>query len=604
MLAAILLGGGPAALVGVLSITVGWLRSREAAHYFRNNIVTYAWFPLVGGLWFHATVSLAGVGPDQPGYYLLVFVAFVLALALNFAMSAGYQCHLDGSSLGHKASEALRPILASELFSALLTLAAVYVAVELGTVGLALFALVLVVFQHLVGELLISKRRSDELQRLATSDELTGLANRERFGSRVRDEIEHAEQVGSAFAVMLMDLDRFKEINDTLGHQYGDSVLTELGPRLAECVGPSGLVARLGGDEFAVLPGCRTDDVETLERLALDLLATVGQPLLVEGVSLTIAASVGISRFPRDGSDAQTLLRLADIAMYGAKERQTGYGFYTAAQDHHSMQRLNVLNDFGRALASDEVVVHYQPIVDLDGRRVCGAEGLVRWQHPELGLLSPAAFLNIVEQTPMIELLTRHVLDRAVAQCAVWRRHDLDLTVSVNLSVRNLLDRRLPNEIARILSAHSLPPEALHLEITESMIMSDPERALATVAGLSALGIRLSIDDFGTGYSSLANLRRLPIDDLKLDRSFVTTMLEDESDLIIVRSTINLAHDLGLKIVAEGVEDAETLERLRFLGCDLAQGYHLGRPQSPEAFAEALSPSPSVRGSRASAFGN
>jgi len=427
---------------------------------------------------------------------------------------------------------------------------------------------------------------------MATTDELTGLANRERFGTRVGEQIERATQVGTSFAVMLMDLDRFKEINDTLGHQYGDGVLSELGPRLVDCVGSAGLVARLGGDEFAVLPACRADDTEALERLALELLACVQEPLLVDGVSLTVAASIGIARFPRDGSDSQTLLRRADIAMYTAKEAQSGYSLYTVARDHHSIQRLNVLGDFGRALVADEVVVHYQPIVDLDARRITGAEGLVRWQHPELGLLAPGDFLPIVEQTPMIEALTRHVLDRSIAQCAAWHRDGQALTVAVNLSVRNLLDRRLPAVIENMLRAHSLPPEALHLEITESMIMSDPERALATVAGLSDLGVRLSIDDFGTGYSSLANLRRLPIDDLKLDRSFVTSMLLDESDLIIVRSTINLAHDLGLKIVAEGVEDAATLDHLGLLGCDLAQGYHLGRPQSPEAFADRIWPSP------------
>ncbi|MEA2272001.1 MAG: hypothetical protein QOI98_709 [Solirubrobacteraceae bacterium] len=584
MLAAVLLGGAPAAVVGVLTISIGWLRSREAGHYFVNNLVTYAWFPLIGGLFFHATTQTAQVGPNDIGYYLLVFAAFALALAINFTMVAGYQCRLDGSSLAQKAREALRPILASELFSALLTMAAVWVGAQQGTAALALFALILVVFQYLVGELLTSERRSEALQRMATTDELTGLANRERFGKRIAQEIERSEEVGGAFAVMLLDLDHFKEINDTLGHHYGDVMLRELGPRLAACVGPGGLVARLGGDEFAVLPARRTEEPDSLVELAEELLAAVEVPFIVDELSLSVVGSVGISRFPLDGSDAHTLLRRADIAMYAAKDGKTGHKLYGADQDTHSVQKLRVLGDFRRALEADEIVLHYQPIMDLDERRVRGAEALVRWEHPELGLLSPAAFLHIVEQTPMIGLLTRQVLDKAIAQCAAWRRTGLDLTVAVNLSVRNLLDHSLPEEIEEMLAAHSLPAEALGLEITESMIMSDPDRACATVQGLSALGIRISIDDFGTGYSSLANLRSLPIDDLKIDRSFVGSMLEDPSDLVIVRSTINLGHDLGLKVIAEGVEDANTLERLGVLGCDLVQGYHLSRPMPADAF--------------------
>jgi len=588
MLAAILLGGGPAALIGLLTISVGWVRSREALHYFRNNLLTYVWFPLATGIFFHSAAGLLRVGPHDLGYYLLVFVAFMIALALNFAMIAGYQSHLDGGSLVQKAREALQPILASELFSALLTLAAVYVAVKHGTVGLALFGLVLAVFQYLVSALLLSERRSEELQRMATTDELTGLANRERYGSRIEEEIARAEQEGGTLAVLLIDLDHFKEINDTLGHLYGDALLRELGPRLAALVGPGGLVARLGGDEFVVLPGTRTDDVESLELTAVELLSCIQQPFIVDELSLAVSGSIGISRFPIDGSDAQTLLRRADIAMYAAKGGQSGYKFYATELDGYSLRRLNVLSDLQHALQADEIVVHYQPIVDLDEGRVYGAEALVRWRHPELGLLPPASFLALIEQTPMIGPLTRYVIERSIAQCAAWRRDGHGLAVSVNLSVRNLLDLELPDEIERLLAAYSLPAEALHLEITESMIMSDPDRAVATLARLSTLGVRLSIDDFGTGYSSLANLSRMPVDELKIDRSFVTTMLRDASDLIIVRSTINLGHDLGLEVVAEGVEDHHTIDRLAQLGCDRVQGYYLSRALAPEAFARWL----------------
>jgi diguanylate cyclase (GGDEF)-like protein len=590
MLAAVVLGGAPAALAGSLTIAVGWFRWREAPHYLLNNLVTYTWFPLLGGLSFHALARLFGLGPTHLGYYLLVFAAFLIALVLNFAGVAGYQCYLDRSSLLEKAREALAPLLGAQLFSALLTIAAVYVAAQLGTTGLALFGLVLVIFQYLVGELLVSKRRSDRLHRMATTDDLTGLANRESFRSRLAQEIEAATREDRPFVVMMMDLDRFKEINDTLGHHYGDALLRELGPRLKRAVAPAGLVARFGGDEFAILPGRWNDDPEELEELAVPLLHCVQLPFVVDELSLEVGASIGIARFPEDGTDANTLLRRADVAMYAAKEGDSGCKVYAAEQDHHSVQRLGALSDFRRGLATEELVVHYQPIVDLDDLRVRGAEGLVRWQHPEFGLLPPGAFIHAVEQTGLIGPLTRYVLERSIAQCADWRREGLHLDVAVNLSVRNLLDRKLPGEIERLLDAYSLPADALQLEITERMIMSDPDRALAIVSRLSDLGVRLSVDDYGTGYSSLANLRRLPIDELKIDRSFVTPMLKDESDLIIVRSTINLAHDLGLKIIAEGVEDEPTLEHLSMLGCDLAQGFHLSRPLAADAFADWVGP--------------
>jgi len=453
-----------------------------------------------------------------------------------------------------------------------------YIAVKLGVTGLAVLALVLIVFQYLVGQLLVSQRRSKKLHRMATTDELTGLANREQFRARVNEKIEAIDDPDASFGVLLMDLNRFKEINDTLGHHYGDVLLGELGPRLAACVGAGGLVARLGGDEFGILPRAEDGDLTALEALVAKLLEFVEQPFVADELSLEVGASVGIARFPADGDNADSLLRCADIAMYAAKDKHTGWRLYEADQDRHTLQRLQTISDFRHALASEEIVVHYQPILDLSDRRVRGAEGLVRWQHPRLGLLAPGAFIPAVEQTELIGPLTRHVLERAIAQCATWRRSGEDMCVSVNLSVRNLLDRSLPEDLERMLWTHHLPPSALRLEITESMIMSDPERALATVTRLADLGLRLSVDDFGTGHSSLANLRRLPIDELKIDRSFVTPMLNEESDLMIVRSTINLAHDLGLRITAEGVEDAATLERLALLGCDHVQGFHLSRP--------------------------
>ncbi len=590
MLAAVVLGGGPAATVGVLSIAVGWLRTREEGHHLRSNLANYAWFPLIAGLAFHAAVQLTHDNVRSPpaNYYLLVFGAFVLALVLNFVGAAGYAAYIDGGSLRLKAKQALVPILPSELFSALLTVAAVYVAVKLQTIGIALFGIVLVVFQYLVGALLLSQQRAVKMERMATTDELTGLPNREYFRARLTEQIRAAEHVGGTFSVMLMDLDRFKEVNDTLGHHYGDLLLCELGPRLTACVGADGMLARLGGDEFGILPPITADPEQACNDLAKRLLEFLEQPLSVDGLSLEIGASIGIARFPLDGENANSLMRCADIAMYTAKAAQSGCAVYAPEQDQHSLRRLSLVGDVRRAIDAHQLVVHYQPQVQLGPLRVHGVEALVRWQHPVLGVLPPSAFIGTVEQTGLIGPLTHLVLDQAIAQCSIWRRAGHELSVAVNLSVRNLLDAHLPSEIERMLSNHELPADALQVELTESMIMSDPDRALATLARLGDLGVRISVDDFGTGNSSLQNLKRLPINELKIDRSFVTTMMHDESNLIIVRSTVNLGHDLGLRVIAEGVEDRATLTRLSSLGCDLVQGFHVSRPLPAQALDDWL----------------
>ncbi len=297
-----------------------------------------------------------------------------------------------------------------------------------------------------------------------------------------------------------------------------------------------------------------------------------------------MAASIGAARFPDDGGDANALLRCADVAMYAAKDAQAEYKLYAVEQNRHSVRRLSVLSDFRRGLEDGDLEVYYQPIMALADRSIRGAEALVRWQHPQRGLLTPGDFISTVEQTDLVGPLSRYVLERSVAACAGWRRRGYQMSVAVNLSARNLLDRALPDDVSRILDGAGVPADALSVEITERMIMADPERAIANILRMSSLGLRLSVDDFGTGYFSLANLRRLPIDDLKIDSSFVIPMLHSESDLIIVRSTINLGYDLGLRITAEGVEDDATLERLALLGCDLAQGFHIGAPMDTAAF--------------------
>ncbi|HEY5427900.1 MAG TPA: EAL domain-containing protein, partial [Solirubrobacteraceae bacterium] len=563
--------------------------SREVPHHLRNNLLTFAAYPLLTGLIFSGATHLTHAGPRAVAYYLLVFATFLAGICANFLATAGFVCYVERGSVIEKTREEFMPLLSAQLFSALLAMGAVYLARELGLAGLGVVGLMFIVFQYLVGQLLVSRHRSEELRRMAATDELTGLANRERFREAVAERIATAGSHAAGFVVMLLDVDRFKEINDTLGHHCGDTLLRDLGPRLVSAMGSAALVARLGGDEFGILAVGAGHDDEAIETMATWLTSSVSAPFALEGVSVELGASIGVARFPQDGEDVHALLRCADIAMYTAKDAQTDYKIYAAQDNHHSLRRLSVHSDIRRALVADEIVVHYQPIIDLDGLTVRGAEGLVRWQHPEHGLIPPGAFVQTIEQTGLIGPLTRHVLDRAIAECATWRRDGQEMSVAVNLSVRNLLDRDLPGEVERLLDAYGLPAGSLQLEITESMIMSDPDRALATVSRLSALGVRLSVDDFGTGYSSLANLRKMPIDELKIDRSFVSPMLRDESDLIIVRSTINLGHDLGLNVIAEGVEDAATLQRLAGLGCDHAQGFHISRPMPGQAFRQWLS---------------
>jgi diguanylate cyclase (GGDEF)-like protein len=582
MLAAVMLGTGPAALLGVAAMLGIQLKLRGSRHYFLNNTVTFAWYPLAGALVFHGVIAVAHLGRSDVGFYLAVFPAFVVALAVNFAGVGGYRCWVERRSFVQIARTSVVPVLPAELFASLLTMGAVWVAIHTGTVGIALLGMMLLIFQYLVGELLRSQSRAEKLHQMATTDGLTGLANREAFHARVADAIGAADP-HTEFAVLLLDLDRFKDINDTLGHRYGDQLLVEVGRRLAVGAGAGALVARLGGDEFVVLDTSSRspDEVDVFARA---LLACVQEPLIVDELSLSVGASIGISHFPSDGRDLDELLRRADVAMYAAKDAQCGSRQYALALDRHSVRQLSLHGDLKRALSTDEFVVYYQPIISPDDLAVRGAEGLVRWEHPQHGLLAPGAFIEMIEQTSMIRPLTLLVLERSIAQCVEWRRSGRDLSVAVNLSVRNLLDPSLPREIETLLGVYGLTPRALKLEITESMIMADPELVSATVAQLTQLGVRLSVDDFGTGFSSLAHLKHLPIEELKIDRSFVSPMLADESDLIIVRSTINLGHDLGLSIVAEGVEDGPTLTRLSTLGCDLVQGFHVSKPLPPDAF--------------------
>jgi diguanylate cyclase (GGDEF)-like protein len=410
-------------------------------------------------------------------------------------------------------------------------------------------------------------------------DNLTGLPNRQLLASRLHAAVRSGEPVG----LVLLDLDRFKEINDALGHRCGDELLTQVGPRLTATVRETDTVARLGGDEFAVLlPDVSGLDavLNVVEKLRLAIEA----PIQIAGADLCVEASVGIVVSGVHGDDAQALLRRAEVAMYVAKQRNRGVAVYDPGEDGHDPGRLALLSELRRAIDQRELVLHYQPKVSLDTGEVCGVEALVRWEHPHRGLLPPDRFIPLAEHTGLIGPLTRYVLDVALGQARRWADEGRPLQIAVNLAARNLADPDLCDDVLSLLRTHRVPAHLLCLELTESAITTEPEHALRLLARLRAAGVCLAVDDFGTGYTSLAQLKNLPITELKIDRSFVGTMTTERSNGLIVRSIVDLARNLGLTTVAEGVEDAETFTALAANGCAVAQGYHMSRPLSAEAF--------------------
>ncbi|MEO6200643.1 MAG: EAL domain-containing protein [Cryobacterium sp.] len=411
-----------------------------------------------------------------------------------------------------------------------------------------------------------------DLRRQALTDDLTALPNRRALYAEIPRRLAAAESGRSA--LLLLDLDRFKEVNDSLGHDIGDRLLTQVGERFSTQLGPSDLLARLGGDEFAIL----LDDAGEHEAvsLACKLHAALAEPFILSGIAVQTDVSIGIALYPDQGDDLTVLLRRADMAMYKAKAARTGHHVFRSTDDSRGDDRLRTLQELRNALASDQLVLHFQPKIDLDTDQVKGVEALVRWNHPSRGLLYPDAFLELVEEAGLMREMTDLVLRKALDQAVNWRAQDL--TVAVNLSASSLIDADLPERVVAMIEARGLETSALALEITEDFLMADRGRAKAILTRLRDAGILISIDDFGTGYSSLAYLRDLPIDELKLDRSFVMPMATDPRAAALVASAIQLAHSLGLRMVAEGVEDAAAYEQLVAIGCDHAQGYHLSRP--------------------------
>jgi diguanylate cyclase (GGDEF)-like protein/PAS domain S-box-containing protein len=443
--------------------------------------------------------------------------------------------------------------------------------------------------RKLAEDALVAQAELREYQ--ALHDSLTGLPNRTLFRDRVDQAVRASGRADTHVAVLILDLDRFKEINDALGHAAGDTLLVELGRRLEGVLRESDTVARLGGDEFGVLlPDARVPD-DVLAAVAR-IRKAVEEPVTVQDLPLSVEGSIGIALHPQDGAESDALLQSADVAMYRAKEESAAWVFYDATTGTADPARLTLVGELRRALEQHELTLYYQPKAMLADGSVTSVEALLRWNHPTRGLVGPDDFIPLAQQTGLIKPLTLYVIDEAARQAHAWQSQGRRLSVAVNLSTRSLLDREFPGQVAAALARRGLRPGLLECEITESAMMADPQRTREILEALSAMGIRLSIDDFGTGHSSLSYLKRLPVSEIKIDRSFVMNMDHDEDDETIVRSTIDLAHNLGLEVVAEGVETQAIWDRLAQLGCTFAQGYLLSRPVPPDELTAWLSSRP------------
>jgi diguanylate cyclase (GGDEF)-like protein len=462
----------------------------------------------------------------------------------------------------------------------------VVVASRLTDVPTVAFALAVAAIVAAVVRTMLSFREVRELadrRAEARTDELTGLANRRSLTWHLEQVVRRDERA----SLLLLDLDHFKELNDTLGHAAGDELLRRIGPRLSTVLAPGDLLTRLGGDEFGIVVPHGEDDGRPLV-VAQRLLKVLEEPFDLRGIGLRVDGSIGIAHHPDHAADASGLLQHADVAMYLAKERRSGVEVYDAGLDRHTLDQLTLAGQLRGAIAAGQLVVLHQPKVDLATGAVVSTEALVRWQHPTEGLLSPAAFLPMAEQTNAMGPLALTVLDLALRDAAAWRADGLELEVAVNLAAANLLDVELPGIVAAALERHGVPASGLRFEVTETSVLADADRCVSVLEGLRRLGVGLSLDDFGTGHASLSRLATLPVDELKIDRSFITDVARDPAHRAIARTIVDLGRSLGLRVVAEGIEDDDCLAAVRALGCDVAQGYGLGRPMPARAVAELL----------------
>ncbi|MFG2604905.1 putative bifunctional diguanylate cyclase/phosphodiesterase [Streptomyces sp. NPDC048514] len=556
---------------GMVSLAVVVLVGIARRHRWRQGVLHGAVDVLgigVGALLLGAFGRVPSVEtPWRPGSWSGTTAPEVVLVAVAYlAVSRGLLWYLHAPRGGGVPTIARTALVRQGLVAvALLGIAPLLcVVADAQPVLLPLFAIPLIALDS---TLWMARARAEEQLR----DPLTGLPNRQWLLDRIWTALDDAERIGARAALMLIDLDRFRSVNDTLGHLAGDRLLLQIADRLRLALPRGAEAARLGGDEFAVLLPV-ADSTTSATRIARGLVGALSSPLDLDGLTLVLEASAGVAVFPDHALDAEGLLRRADVAMYQAKRDRTGVEVYESKRDSNTPDRLGLLGDLRRALDAHEVQLHYQPKVRFDGQ-VAGLEALVRWVHPERGKVPPDEFIAIAESSGLMPHLTEYVLDTALAQVARWRAQGLRVPVAVNVSPRDVHTPGFAGSVAARLARHGVPAGALQLEITEHVLLEDPQRAADTLAGLAGHGVKMSLDDFGTGYSSLVHLRRLPVSELKIDRSFVARLAVDNEDAEIVRCTVDLAHSLGLLVVAEGVEDDETWERLRDLGCDAVQGW-------------------------------
>ncbi|MFF0788770.1 putative bifunctional diguanylate cyclase/phosphodiesterase [Streptomyces spiralis] len=564
----LLYGWVPAGLVSLAVVVLVGIARR---HRFRPGVLNGA-VDILGIAM--AALVLGGLGrvptveqPWDPGTWTAYTVPeVVLAAAVYLAVTRVLPWYLHAPPADGLPTVARTALVRQGLVAvALLGIAPLVCVVAVAEpVLLPLFSIPLIALD---ATLWIARARAEEQLR----DRLTGLPNRQWLLERIWTALDDAERIGARAALMLIDLDRFRSVNDTLGHLAGDRLLLQIADRLRQALPRGAEAARLGGDEFAVLLPV-ADSTTSATRVARALVTTLSSPLDLDGLTLVLEASAGVAVFPDHALDAEGMLRRADVAMYQAKRDRTGVEVYESKRDSNTPDRLGLLGDLRRALDAHEVQLHYQPKVRFDGH-VAGLEALVRWVHPERGRVPPDEFIAIAESSGLMPHLTEYVLETALGQVAKWRSEGLFVPVAVNVSPRDVHTPGFAGSVAARLARHGVPAGALQLEITEHVLLEDPQRAADTLAGLTAHGVKMSLDDFGTGYSSLVHLRRLPVSELKIDRSFVARLAVDTEDAEIVRCTVDLAHSLGLLVVAEGVEDDETWERLRDLGCDAVQGW-------------------------------
>ena len=433
--------------------------------------------------------------------------------------------------------------------------------------------------------------QASSLRHQAMFDRLTNLPNRALFADRIQQAVHINRREKRSFAIITVDLDRFKEINDAMGHHVGDQVLLRVAEQSLCCLRESDTFARMGGDEFTILLP-NTMNLNGATVVAKKILSAINQPIVIAGQRIEISASLGIALFPEHGDSAEVLLRNADAAMYQTKRTQIGYTVYSAELDQHAEERMRLTSELRHAIDNGELVLHYQPKIDFTSASISGVEALVRWQHPRKGLLFPDAFIELAEATGLIKALTVEVLKKALHQSEAWYKSGLDLTVAVNISSLSIQDPEFPGQLADMLKRVSMPASRLELEITETTVMTGKTRAVECIKQLHAQGLQIAIDDFGTGYSSMSRLKELLVAQIKIDKSFVKDMAINHNDAVIVRSTVELGHSLGMKVIAEGVEDQAVWDKLKSYGCDSAQGYYMSRPITVEKLHLWLSESP------------